>query len=248
MMSECQRVVMSRALLFIAIALSAEVCPAAEELIMSAQYANGEPVPYILNTNGPNPRYVLILFPGGSGNVDPRMQDGKLVYGFKGNFLLRARTFFVDDEFATVTTNSTQSTERVQTILDDIKRRFSNAQVYLIGTSRGTFCTMALAKYLSDRIAGVIHTSSLREIYDFDARGYANRQLIVHHKNDRCRATPFSAAESAHQRFGNDFIAMEGGISVGAPCEAFAHHGYNGIERETVNAIKAWILQGRNGR
>jgi hypothetical protein len=37
---------------------------------------------------------------------------------------------------------------------------------------------------------------------------------------------------------------MEGGISVGDPCEAFAHHGYNGIEKETVYAIKNWIKQG----
>jgi hypothetical protein len=37
---------------------------------------------------------------------------------------------------------------------------------------------------------------------------------------------------------------MEGGIAVGDPCEAFAYHGYNGIERETVDAIKKWILQG----
>ena len=37
---------------------------------------------------------------------------------------------------------------------------------------------------------------------------------------------------------------MEGGISVGHPCEAFAYHGYNGIERETIDAIKKWIRQG----
>jgi hypothetical protein len=42
------------------------------------------------------------------------MDNGRLVYGFKGNFLLRARPFIVDDEFATVTTNSTHSEERIQ--------------------------------------------------------------------------------------------------------------------------------------
>lgn len=187
---------------------------------------------------------MIILFPGGSGTVNPRMQDGNLVYGFKGNFLLRARAFIVDDEFATVTTNSTQSEERIQALLDDIKSRFPNAQIYLMGTSNGTGPTMALAGYLSDKIAGEIHTSSGSEIYRFDARKYKNRQLIVHHKDDTCRSTPFFAAEASHQRYGNDFIAMEGGVSVGDPCEAFAHHGYNGIERETVDAIKKWIKRG----
>jgi hypothetical protein len=187
---------------------------------------------------------VIILFPGGSGRVEPRMQDGTLAYGFKGNFLLRARPFIVDDEFATVTTNTTRSPERIQAVLDDLKRRFPAARIYLMGTSNGSAATMALAGYLSERIAGEIHTSSHSEIYSFDARKYKNRHLIVHHKRDTCRSTPFFAAEAAHERYGTDFIAMDGGISVGDACEAFAYHGYNGIERETAAAIKKWIRQG----
>lgn len=201
-------------------------------------------MPYILNANTATPRYVVILFPGGTGQVNPHMQDGVLVYGFKGNFLVRSRPFIVDDEFATVTTNSSDSEQRVQGLLDDLKRRFPAAKVYVMGTSNGTFSTMRLAGYLSERVAGLIHTSSRSEIYGFDSRLYKNRQLIVHHKRDGCRNTPFFAAESAHQRFGTDFIAMDGGISVGHPCEAFAHHGYNGVERETIEAIKKWIRQG----
>jgi hypothetical protein len=219
-------------------------CLGAEELVTTAHYASGEPVPYILNAVDASPKYVIILFPGGSGAVDPRIENGKLVYGFKGNFLVRSRALIVDEAFATVTTNSSQSEERIQAVLDDLKRRFPEARVYLMGTSNGTGPTMALAAYLSNRIAGEIHTSSRREIYGFDARKYGNRHLVVHHKGDLCRATPFNAAEASHERFGNDFIAMEGGISVGDNCEAFAHHGYNGIERETIDAIKNWIRQG----
>jgi hypothetical protein len=231
------------ALLLLA-SLSLQPCQAAEELITSAHYPSGEQVPYILDTADKLPRYVLILFPGGSGIVDPRMENGRLVYAFKNNFLLRARKFIVDDQFATVTTNSTQSEPRIQAVLDDIKARFPAAKVYLMGTSSGTYSTMALAGYLSDRIAGVIHTSSLNKIYGFDARQYKNRQLIVHHTRDVCQLTLFGSAKASHERYGTDFIAMEGGISTGDHCEAFSHHGYNGIERETVEAMKKWILQG----
>jgi hypothetical protein len=217
---------------------------AGEELITTARQADGATVPYILNTDSAAPRYVLILFPGRSGRVDPHMKDGQLVYGFRDNFLVRSRPFFVDDEFATVTTNSSESEARIQAVLDDLKARLPAAQVYLIGTSNGTASTMALAGYLSTRIAGEVHTSSLQEIYRFDTRGYKNRHLIVHHKRDACRATPFFAAESAHHRFGTDFIVMDGGSSVGPACEARAYHGFNGIEQETAEAIKKWIKQG----
>jgi len=217
---------------------------AAEELVTSAHYASGEPVPYILDSVAPDPKYVIILFPGGSGAMDPRMRDGKLVYGFGGNFLIRARKYFVDPEFATISTNSSDSEERIQAVLDDIKVRFPKAKVYLAGTSNGTFPTMKLAGYLQDRIAGEIHSSSRAQIYNFNAKDYRNRHLVVHHVNDWCRVTPYSAALHSHEAFGNDFIAMEGGTSTGNECEAFAHHGYNGIERETVEAIKNWIRKG----
>lgn len=231
-------------LALLAIALWAQAGFAAEELIDSARDARGGAVPYILNQEGPAPRFVLILFPGGNGQVNPRMEGGKLVYGFRGNFLLRARRHLVDGEFASATTNSTQVEERIQAVIDDLQRRFPQARIYLVGTSNGTFETMRLAAYLSDKIAGEIHTSSLRQIAAFDARQYANRHLLVHHREDRCFATPFASAEYAHEKYGNELLVMEGGISVGDSCEAYAHHGYNGIERETAEAIKRWVRRG----
>lgn len=215
-----------------------------EELVTSARMASGETVPYILDSRGASPRYVVILFPGGTGEVDPRMVNGTLVYRAKNNFLLRSRRFLVDDEFAAVATNATQRPERVQAVLDDLKARFATARVYLVGTSRGTFDTLALADYLSGRIAGEIHTSSLAAVASFDARKYGNRQLLVHHADDGCRATPFGAAQRSHERFGTPLIVMRGGEAEGDPCQPLGHHGYNGIEKETIDAIKQWIREG----
>ncbi len=233
-----------RALLLIAIVLAAAPCVAVEELITTAHYPSGEVVPYILNHRKLPPRYLVILFPGGTGGVNPRMEDGQLVYAFKGNFLLKSRKFIVDDEFATVTTDASQSRERIQAILDDIKNRFAGAQIYLMGTSKGTYDTMALSGYLSDKIAGEIHTSSLSRIASFDARAYKNRHLIVHHRDDGCRATPFNSAQRSHEKYGTELIVMDGGSAIGDPCEPGGHHGYNGIEKETIDAIKAWIKRG----
>jgi hypothetical protein len=217
---------------------------ASEELITPAPTKSGEAVPYVLDALSKSPKYALILFPGGNGVVDPHREGDKLVYGKAGNFLLRARQFLVDDDFATATTNSTPQEDRIQAVIDDLNTRFPGVKIYLIGTSRGTFDTIALAGYLSDKIAGEIHTSSVSRIASFDGKSYKNRQLVVHHKNDGCRVTPYGAAEDSHTKYGTDFIAMEGGISVGNPCEAFAYHGYNGIERETAEAIKRWVRQG----
>lgn len=216
---------------------------AREQLISTATTPDGVPVPYILDSISGTPRYVLILFPGGNDIVNPRMENDRLTYEKKGNFLLRAREFWVDDDFVTVTTNSTSSESLFTALLSDLQQRFPAARIYLIGTSRGTYNTMQLSGFLSDKIAGVIHTSSLSNIAWFDTRKFSNRHLIVHHEQDYCRVTPFTAAEAAHQRYGTALIVMSGGKSVGDSCEAFAYHGYNGIEAETVAAIKHWIHQ-----
>ena len=243
-MRSCYQVLRGLQLVFTLLLLAAQPALGAEELVTTARYASGEAVPYILDSASATPRYVVILFPGGSGVMDPRMQDGKLVYSLRGNFLIRSRPYLVDKEFATVATNTTTSEERVQALLDDIKRRYPRAKIYVMGTSNGTYATLRLAEYLSGRVDGVIHTSSLNAISQFDSRKYKNRQLIVSHVDDVCHATRHSASKDAAERYGTDFIAMQGGISVGEYCEAFSHHGYNGIERETIEKIKDWIRKG----
>ena len=219
---------------------------AADELITTAKTIDGEVVPYVLNAVNAQPKFVVMLFPGGNGQMNPHLDDGRVAYGFSGNFVIRGREFIVDDEFATVATNSTSDEPRVQALIDDIKRRYPNAQIFLMGTSRGTIATVKLAPFLADKIAGVIHTSSMgSSIYSLNAKDYKNRQLIVHHRNDQCRVTRYNSAEHAHEAYGTELITMEGGFSEGDPCEAFAHHGYRGIERETMDAIKQWIKRGQ---
>ena len=223
-----------------------QIASGAEQVLTSAVTASGDQVPYLLNrADAGTPRYVLILFPGGSGIVNPRYEDGVLRYQMADNFLLRARKFIVDSEFATVAMDSTHSEGRIQAVIDDVRRRMAGSRIYLVGTSTGTADTMRLAGYLSDKIDGEIHVSALSSIASFDGPSYRNRQLLVHHRNDGCRLTPFEAAETSHSRYGTELIVMDGGASFGNPCKAFGHHGFNGIERETVDAIKHWVKEGK---
>ncbi|MBY4867824.1 hypothetical protein K6W76_15130 [Burkholderia anthina] len=39
-----------------------------------------------------------------------------------------------------------------------------------------------------------------------------------------------------------DLMIVSGGTSRGDPCEAFAYHGFNGVEGSVVDAISAWML------
>lgn len=147
----------------------------------------------------------------------------------------------VDDAFATAATDSSSDPVRFRCLASHLEVRFPKADLYLLGTSRGTFDTMCLAPEIQDDVKGVIHTSSLSSIVSFDARKLKNRQLIVHHRNDACGATSFAAAQRSAERYGTDFIEVEGGTQEGNPCQPFSHHGYAGVEETVVGRIKAWI-------
>lgn len=215
-----------------------------EQLITSAHYPGGETVPYLLTgQDAVVPRYVVILMPGGSGRLEPEMRDGKVVFKAQGNFLIRSRALFTDVDMVAIATDSTGSPERMGAITDDVAIRFPGARVYVIGTSRSTQSTMQLAERMDGKVAGFVHTSSMNGIARFDTRSLKSRQLIVHHKNDACSVTGYGTALYNHEQFGTAFISMEGGVSQGDACEAFAYHGYRGIEKETVAKIKAWIRQ-----
>ncbi|MBM3508740.1 MAG: hypothetical protein FJX61_01190 [Alphaproteobacteria bacterium] len=214
---------------------------AADELVTTARLPDGETIPYMVTDAPVAPRFAVVLMPGGSGRLEPRIEDGRLKFSFGGNFLIRSRRLFADSDFVAIAADATGAAERMLALVADIERRFVGVKIYIVGTSASTRATMSLARTIDGRVAGFIHTSSFSEISGLDTRGLKSRNLLVHHANDICRVTPFWGAERAHERYQTPLIAMRGGISVGDDCEVRAHHGYNGIERETVEKIKAWI-------
>lgn len=222
---------------------------ARDELVTSAVTPGGETIPYILTSKDGTPisgvAYAVILMPGGKGILNPRMVNGKIAFAFGGNFLIRSRELFADGRFVAASTDATSTPARIMAIVRDLERRYGKLAVYVIGTSRSTEATMALAGPLDGQVAGFVHTSSMNAIANFDPRRYRSRQLVVYHRLDACRVTVPSAAAASRASYGTEVIEMEGGKSTGDDCEAYAYHGYNGVEAATVDRIKAWIAAGK---
>jgi hypothetical protein len=236
-------------LLFVLSCLSSAALSSAawarDELVTSAVTAGGETIPYILTAKDGTPSYAVILMPGGKGILNPRMENGKLAYAMGGNFLIRSRELFADGRFVAASTDATSTPARILAIVQDLQRRYGRIAVYVVGTSRSTEATMALAAPLDGQVAGFVHSSSMNGISGLDPRKYKSRHLIVYHQKDGCRVTNPSSGAASRASYGTEVIVMEGGKSVGDDCEAYAYHGYNGIEAATVDRIKAWILAGK---
>jgi len=209
----------------------------------TARYPDGDLIPYVFvpSTKLP-PKYIFIVMPGGNGTIGlKKNEDGSPFYGGKGNFLIRTRGLFADDEFAVIVIDRGRSLDRMRGVISDLKAKFPSAKIFIAGTSLSTTETIYMSENMDGEVSGFIHTSSVASIGGLDTRNRKSRNLIVIHKYDGCRVTPSGSSIENHERYGTEIFVMEGGIEEGDPCQAAGHHGYRGIEQEVVNKIKAWV-------
>jgi hypothetical protein len=201
-------------------------------------------LPYLLTTGVTRPTHAVILMPGGLGILSPRVgKNGRVAFQLGGDFLIRSRAWFALGPFVAASTDAAGDPGPILAIAADLRKRFGPLAVYVIGTSRSTAGTMALAAPLDGQVAGFVHTSPMNAIASFDTRPFKSRHLVVTHRSDTCRVTLSSSSEAAHRTFGTELIVMDGGRSTADECDPRSYHGSNGIERETVERIQGWIAK-----
>jgi len=133
-------------------------------------------------------------------------------------------------------------------------REKAKIPVWLIGTSRGTQSAAYVATELAgpDGPDGLVLTSTIltdkgsRPVPAMPLGKIQVPVLVVHHEQDGCEHCSFSEVPILMGMLGNaprtQLLSFKGGENRGDPCEAFAYHGFNGLEREVVQQIAAWIL------
>lgn len=216
----------------------------------------------------PNPKAAVILIPGGHGGLQI-LPSGAMKWG-EGNFLVRTRQQFVYQGLVVAVVDA-PSDRQVPPFLNrfrqtpdhaaDIKaiiawvRESFKVPIWLIGTSRGTQSVGYVATVLTgpEGPDGVVLTSTIlsddkgRPVPAMPLEKIRIPVLVVHHEQDGCRFCSFSDVQLLMNKLANtprsELLAFRGGVSRGDPCEAFAYHGFNGIEQEVIGQIAAWIFK-----
>jgi len=217
---------------------------------------------FIAGMGGRKPDAVALLYVGGGGIIRLRMENGRPKFG-ANNFLPRVRSEFIRNGVLPVIMDapsdqpggltdyyrvSDQQSIDARAVLAELKKRFPQLPVYLVGTSRGTVTAAYVGRALSGEVAGVVLTSSLftpprgATLADFDYASIKAPLLFVHHREDGCDSTPYAEAQRLSARY--PLISVRGGKTPeSGPCDPYAPHGYYGKEAETVDAIAAWMLK-----
>jgi hypothetical protein len=215
-----------------------------------------------------DPKAAIVLLPGGHGGLQIS-PSGSFGWG-KGNFLVRSRQLFADQGLLVAVVDA-PSDRQYRPYLSgfrgtrehatDLKavvswlRNQANVPVWLVGTSRGTESAAFAAIYLVGHKGpdGLVLTSTiLSDAKEFSVPALPLDQLripvlVVHHVNDGCNHCLYADISKLMDKLRNaprkELIPVRGGISEGDPCEAFSHHGFNGVESQVVQKIATWIRE-----
>jgi len=234
---------------------------AVREEIVTLPSAEGTTVPYLRSwDDAAAPRIAAVLFNGGGGRVGLAQRIPKP----GANFLVRTRALFNAQGIATAVIDvpshlnemddtyrmSRRHADDVGAVVKDLRKRFGEVPVFLVGTSRGTVSAAYAGSALGSAVAGVVLTSSLFNatragagLSGFDYASVKSRLLFVHHADDACLATPYSMAERAARNY--PLVTVRGGDTPrSGPCDPFSPHGFLGVEESTVRAITGWMSGG----
>ena len=249
--------------------LAALPARAAEELKTVASRPGVTELVLVIRPSGP-PVATAVLFVGGPGKAGLKTPWTPGHRG--GNFLFRSADRFAADGLLVAVIDAPSDHKAGlwdrRTVADhatDIAaviaalRAEAKVPVWLIGTSMGTLSAAnAAARLKTGGPDGIVLTSSVTEksrqseesVRTVRLRDIAVPVLIVHHEHDGCRASPYAGAEALMDQLSGSpkrqFMAFDGGDTpTSGPCEAFAQHGYLGIENKVVDAIVAWIKAAR---
>ncbi|WP_442764412.1 alpha/beta hydrolase [Sulfurospirillum cavolei] len=216
----------------------------------------------IMFRESPAAKAAVILFAGGHGGIQLK-QDGTFGWG-EGNFLMRTRELFVDAHLTVVIVDAPSDRQRepylngfrqskehvqdIQNVIDWVKTK-TNVPIWLVGTSRGTQSVAYAATHGIQGVSGFVLTSTILSDPKSDAvpqmplEKISMPVLVVHHANDGCVHCSPSLIDTLMKKVPfAELIMIQGGKSQGDPCMAYAYHGFNGVESETLSKIADWII------
>ena len=211
--------------------------------------------------------HAVAIFPGSPGYIHLRVDGGQIRNDLRGNFLIRARRFFLEDGFLTVVLDAPSDQqpnfwpefretrrygEDVKAVIDAVTKKFGPLDWTFVGHSEGSVSAAHAARMLPSDAKRVALTASVvtpnprgRGLGASDVLQVTIPLLWVHHRNDPCQYTPYRTVRSYAEETRTPLLTVSGAAHArGKPCMPFTEHGFVGMEAKTIKAIVSWVRSG----
>ncbi|WP_118179736.1 hypothetical protein [Paraburkholderia phosphatilytica] len=247
----------------LALTLSLGITHATAGELLKLPTRNGATSDAYLDSSSTTPPWVIVLFAGDDGAMN--LTDSGPTR-LKGNFLIRTASYWTQSGDATAIFDapsdnasgmndvfrlSADGAQDIAVVVAELRKRYPNAKVALIGTSRGTISVGNVLKRNPALADAYVLTSPVTNAGGGQAglsglswEGNKARVLMLSNEHDGCFVSPFSGAKRVANSNGFDFVAVsssEGGGSRKAECGANSPHGYLGIEQQVLDTINGWL-------
>jgi alpha-beta hydrolase superfamily lysophospholipase len=224
---------------------------------------DGKPQNVLVVAPAMKPVAAVVMFPGGDGVIGI---DRSGSYARPGNFLIRTQGKWLARGFLFIAVDAAsgragtigdrvgQANLRAITEIVRAVRSRTPAPIWLLGTSAGAPAAVAGAASLpAGSIKGVVISSPVSmpgshdSVFDVPLARISVPVLIQIHQDDRCQMTPpANAARIKAALTAAPVVEVQqfsGGLFPRSTvCEAFAQHGFFGIEDQVVTAAANWIV------
>lgn len=238
----------------------------ADELIMLKTRPGVSQSLLLWEPHASNPETVILLIPGGSGNIGLSLQDGR-AKAEKPHLFLEQREVLLQEKMAVVVMNAPSDQEDLtqdirisakhvadmQLVVQAIQRRFPKARLVIMAHSRGTISAAYLSQSLGKQVSALVLLSGLYQAYlpgpnmpssgpglsKIELSSLNIPMLLVHHAKDACPVSPIS-----------DFLPITipkilvNGIENTDkvhPCGPGSNHWFAGKENTVGQEIINWI-------
>ena len=212
-------------------------------------------------------RHGLALFPGAPGIMKLRDEGGEPRFELRGNFLVRSRRHWLDEETLVVVVDAPSDQwgtfdhafreqprygADVAALLREVGQRHGVEDWTFIGTSEGSVSAFHAARMNPGLARRVILTSSLflssrngPGLSGVRWEELSSKLLWVHHEDDPCSYTMYRDAVRFAEKSRSPLLTVRGGGPYrGEPCQAQSAHGYVGVEVDTIRAMQSWVKTG----
>ena len=214
-----------------------------------------------------NPVASAVLFQGGGGNVgifpNGSMRDENFLSGGAHRFNQNGISVVIPDVPSDRRTlddfRGTAEHAQDNAALIEFLRQQAKVPVWAIGTSNGSLSAAAASTHLKEKGPdGLVLTSSVTSAPVTAAHSVMTAPLqevkvpvlLVHHKQDGCRVTPYGAMPGLVAALTSakkvELISEEGGSSTGNPCYT-GYHQFLGTEAAVTKDIADWIKRYQSG-
>jgi hypothetical protein len=215
------------------------------------------------------PDVVIVLFPGGPGNVALEIKDGRAT-ATRPYVFSRQREILAQPQFAVVVIDapsdqkdmgqefrlSAKHLTDIEVAIREVRSRFPKARLVIMGHSRGTVSAGYASRALGDQVSAVVLLSGVYRatkldplipssgpgLSELDLGSLKVPTLIVHNTKDACPAAPFKPAEEVSGKLSMITVNGSDEANIGSPCGPGTNHWFVGMEKATGDEVVKWLI------